>query len=121
MSYLDVVVLAVPEANVAAYQKMSKAMAKIWMKHGALQYIESIADDVPAGKVTDLYRAVKRKDGETLGFGVIVFRNRKHRDDVMKKVRSDPAVGAAMSSMPFDGSRMIFGGFKSFVELSAEG
>lgn len=120
MSYVDVVVLAVPEANVEAYKKMSKMAAKAWMKHGALHYVEAVADDVPKGKTTDLYRAVKCKEGETLGLGFITFKNRKHRDEVMKKVMSDQALGAAMKDMPFDGKRMIFGGFKPFVELEAK-
>jgi uncharacterized protein YbaA (DUF1428 family) len=120
MAYVDIVLLAVPETNVEAYKKMSKMAAKAWMKHGALQYVEAVADDVPEGKTTDLYRAVKRKEGETLGMGVIFFKNRKHRDEVMKKVMSDAALGEAMKEMPFDGKRMIFGGFKPFVELTAK-
>lgn len=120
MSYVDVVVLAVPEANAEAYKKMSKMAARAWMKHGALYYVEALEDDVPVGKLTDFHRAVKKKEGETLGLGFIVFKNRKHRDEVMKKVMSDAALGAAMKDMPFDGKRMIFGGFKPFVELEAK-
>jgi uncharacterized protein YbaA (DUF1428 family) len=113
-------VFAVPEANVEAYKKMVKVAGKAWMRHGALYYVEALADDVPVGKVTDLHRAVKKKEGETLGVAFIAFKNRKHRDEVMKKVMSDPALGAAMKDMPFDGKRMIFGGFKPFIELEAK-
>ena len=120
MSYVDAVVIPVPEANVDAYKKMVKLAAKAWMKHGALRYIEALADDVPEGKVTDLYRAVKRKEGETIAFAFVMFKNRKHRDEVMKKVMSDASLADAMKNMPFDGKRMIFGGFKPIVEMEAK-
>ena len=120
MSYVDVVILPVPEDKVEAYKKMAKAAAKAWIKHGALQYFECIGDDVPKGKVTDLYRSVKCKEGETVAVGVIVTKNRKHRDEVMKKVMADPSLAAFMKDMPFDGKRMVFGGFKPFVELEAK-
>jgi uncharacterized protein YbaA (DUF1428 family) len=120
MSYVDVAVIPIPEDKVEAYKKMAKTAAKYWIKHGALQYFECMGDDTPKGKVTDFYRSVKCKEGETVGVSVVVTRNRKHRDEVMKKVMSDPALAAQMKDMPFDGKRMIFGGFKPFVELEAK-
>lgn len=118
--YVDVVVIPVAEDKIEAYKKMAKMAAKYWIKHGALQYCECMGDDVPKGKVTDLYRAVKCKDGETVAAGVIITKNRKHRDEVMKKVMSDQTLAAQMKDTPFDGKRMIFGGFKPFVELEAK-
>jgi uncharacterized protein YbaA (DUF1428 family) len=120
MSYVDVAVIPVAEANIEAYKKMAKTAAKYWMKHGALHYYEAMGDDVPVGKVTDFQRSVKCKEGETVAVSVVITKNRKHRDEVMKKVMSDPKLAEAMKDMPFDGKRMIFGGFKPFVELEAK-
>jgi uncharacterized protein YbaA (DUF1428 family) len=97
------------------YKKQAKLSAKVWMDHGALQYVESLADDVPEGKTTDFYRSVKRKEGETVVVGFAVYKNRKHRDEVMKKVMSDKRMANAMKDMPVDGKRMFFGGFKGLV------
>ena len=120
MSYVDYFVMPVPEASMDLYKKQAKLSAKVWIEHGALQYMESLADDVPEGKTTDFYRAVKRKEGETVVVGFAVYRNRKHRDDVMKKVMSDKRMANAMNDMPVDGRRMFFGGFKSLVEAEAK-
>lgn len=120
MSYVDYFVMPVPEASMDLYKKQAKLSAKVWIEHGALQYMESLADDVPEGKTTDFYRAVKRKEGETVVVGFAVYRNRKHRDDVMKKVMSDKRMANAMNDMPVDGRRMFFGGFKSLVVAEAK-
>ncbi len=120
MSYIDVFVMPVPEANMDAYRKTAKLGAKVWTDHGALQYFEGLADDAPEGKVTDFYRAVKRKEGETVVVGFAVYRNRKHRDEVMKKVMADKRMADSMKNMPFDGKRMFWGGFKSIVEAEAK-
>ena len=116
MAYVDYFVMPVPEANLDAYKKMAKLSAKVWIDHGALQYFEGLADDAPEGKVTDFYRAVKRKDGETVVVGYAVYKNRKHRDEVMKKTMADPRMANSMKNMPFDGKRMFWGGFKGLVE-----
>jgi uncharacterized protein YbaA (DUF1428 family) len=116
MAYLDVFVIPVQETGADAYKKQAKLGMKIWMEHGALQYMEAWADDVPAGKTTDFYRAVKRKEGETVVVGFAVFKNRKHRDEVMKKVMGDPRMANAMQDLPVDGKRMFWGGFKPIVE-----
>lgn len=118
MAYVDYFVMPVPETNMDAYKKQAKLGAKIWIEHGALHYGESVADDVPDGKTTDFKRAVKLKEGEIVVVGYAVYKNRKHRDDVMKKVMADKRMVDA--DMPFDGKRMIWGGFKSIVEAEAK-
>ncbi len=120
MSYVDGFILPVPEANLEAYKKDAKKAGKAWLKHGALQYWESVADDVPVGKSTDFHKAVKKKDGETVVFAFAVYKNRKHRDEVMKKVMADPAMKMDPATMPFDGKRMFWGGFKTMIELQAK-
>jgi uncharacterized protein YbaA (DUF1428 family) len=119
MAYVDGFILPVPEGNLDAYTKDAKLAAKVWMDHGALQYCESAADDVPVGKSTDFYRAVKRKEGETVVFAFAVYRNRKHRDEVMKKVMADPRLKMDPARIPFDGKRMFWGGFKTFIDKKA--
>jgi uncharacterized protein YbaA (DUF1428 family) len=116
MSYVDIFVMPVPNANLEAYKKQAKLSAKVWTEHGALKYVEAWGDDVPDGKVTDLKRSVKLKEGESVVVGYAVYNNRKHRDEVMKKVMEDKRMAVAMSKMPFDGKRMIWGGFKTIVE-----
>lgn len=116
MAYIDGFVL--PVSDVDAYKKMAKLGGKVWMDHGALQYIEALADDVPEGKTTDFYRAVKRKEGETVVLAFVVYKSRAHRDRVMKKVMADPRMKMPETgSMPFDMKRMFWGGFKSIVSL----
>ncbi|MFQ5564620.1 MAG: DUF1428 domain-containing protein [Parvularculaceae bacterium] len=119
MTYVDVFVIPVPEKNLDAYKEMSALSAKVWIDHGALAYRETVADDVPEGKTTDFFRAVKREDGETVVVGYAVYASRQDRDEIMKKVMADPRLKEHMSgaSMPFDGKRMFWGGFKSIVEL----
>ncbi|MBB5518229.1 DUF1428 domain-containing protein [Amphiplicatus metriothermophilus] len=117
MTYVDGFILPVPEKNLDAYRQMAETAGKVWMDHGALAYVEAVADDVPEGKVTDFYRAVKRDEGETVVFSYVVYRSREHRDEVMKKVMEDPRLKMDPKSMPFDGMRMFWGGFKPIVEM----
>jgi uncharacterized protein YbaA (DUF1428 family) len=117
MPYVDGFVLAVPEANIAAYKKMSSKAGKIWMEHGALSYVECVADDVPEGKTTSFPRSVKLKEGEVVVFSWITYKSRAHRDAVLKKVMSDPRLQNDMKNMPFDTKRMIYGGFKSILDF----
>jgi uncharacterized protein YbaA (DUF1428 family) len=117
MAYVDGFVVPVPEENIAEYKKMARKAGKVWMEHGALQYVEALADDVPHGKTTDFYRAVKTKDGETVVFSYVVYKSRKHRDEVMKKVMADPRMNFDPKAMPFDGKRMFWGGFKPVIEM----
>jgi len=116
MSYVDGFVLAVPKDKVDEYKKMATLGRDTWMKHGALGYLEAVADDVPHGELTSFPRAVMAKDDETTIFAYIVYRDRAHRDEVNKKVMEDPDMHMDMANMPFDGKRMIFGGFTGMVE-----
>lgn len=119
MNYVDGFVLPVPKKNLAAYRTMARKAGKVWMEYGALAYAECAADDVPPGKVTSFDKSVKLKPGEIVVFSYIVYKSRKHRDSVNKKVMADPRISAMMDpkKMPFDGKRMFYGGFKGIVEL----
>ena len=116
--YVDGFVVPVPKKNVKAYLMMAKKFGKLWRKLGALEYHECIADDVKMGKVTSFPRSVKRKPNETVFFSYVVYKSRSHRDSVVKKVMKDPMMkNFDPKKMPFDGMRMIYGGFKSAVSL----
>jgi uncharacterized protein YbaA (DUF1428 family) len=115
--YVDGFVVAVPKKNIEAYRKMARKGGKIWREHGALSYVETIADDVPYGKVTSFPRSVERKNSETVVFSWITYKSRAHRDKVMEKVMSDPRLKEFMEQDVFDASRMIWGGFDAIVEL----
>jgi uncharacterized protein YbaA (DUF1428 family) len=118
MAYVDGFVVPVPTEKMDDYKKMARKAGKVWRDHGALQYVECIGDDVPVGKSTSFTRAVKLKEDETVVFAYIVYKNRKHRDEVLKKVMEDPRMKEmSPADNPFDGKRMIFGGFNSFLEL----
>ena len=117
MSYVDGYVLPVPRRNLAAYRRMAKDAGSVWKKLGARQYVETVADDVKFGKRTSFPRSVKLKAGETVIFSWITYKSRKHRDAVLKKVMKDPRLASMMNpkNVPFDGKRMIYGGFETFV------
>jgi uncharacterized protein YbaA (DUF1428 family) len=117
MSYVDGFVVPVPRKNLAAYRRMARKVGKVWREYGALDYKEWISDDVKVGKLTSFPRSVKLKPGETVVFAWIVYKSRAHRDRVNAKVMKDPRLSAMMDlkSMPFDGRRLIFGGFKKLV------
>ena len=117
MSYVDGFVVPVPRKNLQAYRRMAKKAGKVWKEHGALDYKEWISDDVKVGKLTSFPRSVKLKPGETVVFAWIVYKSRAHRDRVNAKVMKDPRLADMMDlkSMPFDGKRLIFGGFKKLV------
>lgn len=117
MPYVDGFVLPVPLKNLTAYRRMARLAGKIWREHGALSYVECVADDVKPGKHTSFPQSVKLKKGETVIFSYIVYKSRKDRDRVLGKVMSDPRLKMDPKSMPFDGKRMFWGGFKPFVEL----
>jgi uncharacterized protein YbaA (DUF1428 family) len=119
MRYVDGYVVPVPKKNVTAYQRMAQKAGKVWRDHGALEYIECIADDVKPGKLTSFPQSVKLKPGETVVFAYIVFKSRAHRDRVNAKVMKDPRLASMMDpkALPFDGKRMFWGGFKKLVDL----
>jgi uncharacterized protein YbaA (DUF1428 family) len=116
--YVDGFVLPVPKKNVAAYRAIARKAGKIWLEHGALSYVECVADDVKPGKVTSFPQSVKAKANETVVFSWITYKSRAHRDQVNKKVMKDPRIAKmGPDKMPFDGKRMFWGGFKPIVEM----
>jgi uncharacterized protein YbaA (DUF1428 family) len=119
MRYVDGFVLAVPKKKLPAYMRMAKKAGKIWKEYGALEFREAVADDVKPGKLTSFPRSVKLKPGETVVFSWIVYKSRADRDRINKKVMSDPRLAKMMDpkDLPFDGKRMIYGGFKILVEV----
>ncbi|MEJ1938917.1 DUF1428 family protein [Nostoc sp. NIES-2111] len=117
MSYVDGFIVPVPKDKVDAYKALAAKAGEIWKEHGALAYVECLADDVPYGEVTSFPRAVQVQDGETVAFSWIVYRSRASRDEVVAKVMADERLKAGMQGVPFDGKRMIFGGFSPFLEL----
>lgn len=119
MVYVDGFVLPVPRKKLAAYRRMAQLGGKVWMEHGALQYVEAVADDVKPGKWTSFPQSVKLKKGEVVVFSYVVYRSRKSRDRVMAKVMKDKRLAAYMDprKLPFDGRRMFWGGFKAIVDL----
>ncbi|EJL30375.1 hypothetical protein PMI01_03152 [Caulobacter sp. AP07] len=117
MSYVDGFVLAVPKANLDAYRKMAQLGGSVWMEYGALSYVECIGDDVPYGELTSFPRAVQAKDDEVVVFSWVTYKDKASRDDIMAKVMADTRLKDSMTNMPFDGKRMIFGGFEAFLEL----
>ena len=117
MAYVDGFVLAVPKANLEAYKDMARLGGKVWMEHGALSYVECFGEDVPYGEVTSFPRAVQATDDEFIVFSWVTYTDRASRDAVMAKVMADQRMKPDMDNMPFDGKRMIFGGFEAFLEL----
>ncbi len=116
--YVDGFILPIPRKNLAAYKKMAKLAGKVWLDHGAIDYVECMGDDVPAGKVTSFAKSVKLKKGEVVFFSWATYKSRAHRNQVMKKVMADPRLaGMGIDTMPFDGMRMFWGGFKPVVKL----
>jgi uncharacterized protein YbaA (DUF1428 family) len=116
MSYVDGFVVPVPKEKIEDYKALARKAGEIWKEHGALAFVECIGDDVPYGELTSFPRAVQVKDDEVV-FSWIVYESREQRDAVNAKVMADPRLKADMSEMPFDGRRMIYGGFKAFLEL----
>ena len=119
MTYIDGFVAAVPTANRAAFKKHAEEMAVVFRDHGALNVVDCWGDDVPDGKLTSFPMAVRKQEDETVVFGWIVWPSRQARDEGMKTVMADPRSQASASPMPFDGKRLIFGGFELLVEVSA--
>ena len=117
MSYVDGFVVPVPLKNLPAYRRMAKEAGKVRREYGALDYKEWISDDVKVGKLTSFPRSVKLKRGETVVFSWIVYKSRAHRDRVNAKVMKDPRLAHMMDpkSLPFDGKRLIYGGFKLLI------
>ncbi|HEU4432355.1 MAG TPA: DUF1428 domain-containing protein [Pyrinomonadaceae bacterium] len=119
MRYVDGFVLPVPEKNMKVYRSIAQKAGKIWKEHGALEYIETVGDDLDHKFGVSFVKLAKTKPGETVLFSFIVYKSRAHRDQVNKKVMSDPRMLKMMQKgpMPFDIKRMAYGGFKGLVDL----
>jgi uncharacterized protein YbaA (DUF1428 family) len=118
--YIDGFVLPLPKKNLAAYRRMSQKAGKIWIEHGALEYRECLGDDLkPKGIDWPFTKTVNAKTNETVVFSWITYKSRAHRDEVNKKVMSDPRLAKMMNpaAIPFDDKRMAYGGFKTIVKL----
>jgi uncharacterized protein YbaA (DUF1428 family) len=113
--YTDGFVVPVPEGKREAYRGLAAKMAKVFRQHGANRVVESIADDVQHGKITDFYRAVKAEDGETVVFSFIEWPDKKVRDDAWAKIMSDESMKPE-GDMPFNGQRMFWGGFEPILD-----
>src|SRR5574343_826422 len=115
--YVDGFLTPVKKDKLADYKKMARACGKIWKEYGALQYLEAVADDVPYGKRTSFPRAVKLQDDKVVVFAYMLYTSRKERDRIMNAVMTDKRVAKYMdpNTLPFDGKRMIWGGFKEIV------
>jgi len=115
MNYVDGFVVAVPTAHRESYLRHAQRAAAVFKEHGALQIVECWGDDVPEGKLTSFPMAVQRKDDETVVFSWISWPSRAARDEGMKKSMADPRLQT--ESMPFDGKRVIYGGFEVILSV----
>jgi len=113
--YVDGFLLAVPTANKEAYRRHAEEAAAVFREHGALSLVECWGDDVPEGKVNSMHTAVLRKPEETVVFAWVTWPDRATRDAGMQKVQADQRLAGSAGDMPFDGSRVIFGGFEVIV------
>jgi uncharacterized protein YbaA (DUF1428 family) len=116
MSYVDGFVAAVPTANREAYRKHAEAVLVVFREHGATRCVECWGDDVPEGKVTSFPMAVKRGDHEAVVFAWVEWPSKEARDAGWAKIMADPRMQPDASPMPFDGQRMIYGGFSPIVD-----
>ncbi|MBV7539166.1 DUF1428 domain-containing protein [Duganella sp. sic0402] len=119
MAYVDGFVTPVPRDKLDDYKKMARECGAVWKEHGALEFRESVADDVKPGKLTSFPQAVDLKENEVVLFSWIIYESRAKRDEVNDKVMKDPRLAAFMepANMPFDGKRLVYGGFEMIVDL----
>jgi uncharacterized protein YbaA (DUF1428 family) len=118
MRYVDGFVIPIPKKNLAAYRKLARLGARVWMEHGALEYVECVGDDLEGPCSLPFPTLTRATRGETVLFSWIAYRSKAHRDGVNKKVMADPRIARMMSGkkMPFDMTRLAYGGFKAIVE-----
>jgi uncharacterized protein YbaA (DUF1428 family) len=117
MAYVDGFVIAVPKANKEAFIEHAKKGDAVFIENGATRVLECWGDDVPKGEQTDFFKAVKAKDDEVVLFSWIEWPDKPTRDAAMKKVMEDPRMKPENNPMPFDGKRLIYGGFQPVVTL----
>jgi len=117
--YVDGFLIAVPKRKLDVYRRISKAAGKVWMEHGALQYIETAGDDLKTKMAASFPARAKARKGETVVFSWILYKSRAHRDRVNAKVMKDPRLAKMMEpgAMPFDMKRMTYGGFSVIVDM----
>jgi uncharacterized protein YbaA (DUF1428 family) len=116
MTYVDGFVAAVPTANRERFKAHAERAAVVFKEYGALKVMECWGDDVPEGEITSFPMAVKRKDDETVVFSWIIWPSRQARDEAWAQVMADPRLQPDANPMPFDGKRLIYGGFDVLVE-----
>jgi uncharacterized protein YbaA (DUF1428 family) len=119
MAYVDGFVMAVPRDKLDAYRELARLGGTVWREHGALSFVECVEDDVKPGKVTSFPQAVKLEEGEVCVFSWITYASREARDAIAAKVMQDPRLDSMMDpeTLPFDGKRMIYGGFEVMVDM----
>lgn len=116
MAYIDGFVCAVPTANREKYRQHAEVAAAVFKEHGALKVVECWGDDVPEGEITSFPKAIQKRDDETVVFGWILWSSREARDRGMEKAMADGRLAQETNPMPFDGKRMIYGGFETIVD-----
>lgn len=117
LMYVDGYVLPVPKKNLDAFKEMATLAGKVWMDHGALSYVECVAEDVKPGVHTSFPQAVKLEEGEVVIFSWITYKSREDRDRINAAVMKDPRLSGSPETMPFDGKRMFWGGFQPIVQF----
>ena len=119
MTYVDGFVVPVKKDKLELYKEMSRQCGAMWREYGALEFRESVADDVKPGKLTSFPQSVMLEDDEVVVFSWIVYESRAKRDEANAKVMKDPRMVefTKQENMPFDGKRMIYGGFEMAVDL----
>lgn len=115
MAYVDGFIMPVKKARMEDYKKLATLAEGVWKEHGAIGFVECLADDVPYGEQTSFPRAVQLQDDEVVAFSWIVYPSREVRDEVNRKVMEDERLRMFGDDWPFDGKRMIWGGFVPFV------
>ena len=114
MTYVDIAVIPVPTTSKETYLQHAKEMSEVFKKHGALEIVDCWEDDVPEGEVTSFPKAVKKDENESIVVSWIMWPSKGVRDEAMPKVMKDEK---AQCKMPFDGKKMIFGGFAKIQEM----
>lgn len=117
MSYIDGFIVPVPAGNKDAYRTLAAKAAEVFREHGALRVVEAWGDDVPDGKITDFKGAVKAEPGEIVVFSWVEWPSKAVRDEASPKIMNDPRL--KMEAMPFDGKRLIYGGFATLLDIGA--
>ncbi|NUP99518.1 MAG: DUF1428 domain-containing protein [Armatimonadetes bacterium] len=115
MAYVDGFVTPVPKKNLAAYKRLSKKCCQVWMEYGALSYDECLGDELAIPGVGSFVTALGLKKGETVAFAFIRYKTKKHRDQVNAKAMKDPRVQMPPGRLPFDCTRLLYGGFRGMV------